>query len=291
MNGILVIDKPQGYTSHDIVNVVRKKLGTKKVGHTGTLDPLATGVLVLCVGQATKLVSYLTAENKTYTATAKLGMTTTTDDITGEILTESDVNVTDKLLKDTLSKYTGNITQIPPKYSAIKVAGKKLYEYARKNQDVVIPVRHVTVYDTTLLSDVVLYTNENSHFNFSTTVSKGTYIRTLIKDIGVSLGCGATMEALRRTQVGAYTLLDAISLDEVNPDKLLKKETIVTSSNSVTFDSEILKRLSTGQRVKHVDDSLLNKEYFLLDSDGLMIGIVTYDVQNSLIRPKKMFVS
>lgn len=289
MNGILLINKPKDYTSHDIVNIIRRKLGTKKVGHTGTLDPLATGLLVICVGQATKLVEYLTAETKTYIATALLGKTTTTDDITGDEITTELFSLSSENVRLAINSFTGEITQIPPIYSAIKVSGKKLYEYARKNQEVEIPSRNVTIYKSTLLTNQDIYTNNSPFITFETTVSKGTYIRTLISHIGKCLKCGATMSALERTQVGNYSLTQASSLDEVSEDKLLPMETILNSSNSIVLTDDIIERLKKGQRVKYVDSTLKNQTYFLTNDDKKLLGIVRYDVEFSLIRPKKIF--
>ncbi len=166
MNGFLLVNKPKDFTSHDVVNIVRKKLGTKKVGHTGTLDPLATGVLVLCVGAATKLVEYLTFADKEYEVTAQLGIKTTTDDITGEIVATSNNFEIEKVdLLATINDFVGDITQTPPIYSAIKVAGKKLYDYARAGKDVAIPKRNITIYSIKFLSKETFFNNTSNTFN------------------------------------------------------------------------------------------------------------------------------
>lgn len=215
--GVLLIDKPAGITSHDVVAKIRKIYSTKRVGHTGTLDPMATGLLVVLIGRAAKAAEYLFADDKKYDAGLLLGITTDTEDSTGKILTETD-NIPDK--KKVLAvcrKFVGEIDQVPPMYSAIKVGGKKLYDIARGGGEIERQARKVTVYSLKAkdLSDC--------QYALSAHVSKGTYIRTLCADIGAKLGCGAVMNALRRTAIGNFTLSGAYTLDEVekmDEDKL-----------------------------------------------------------------------
>lgn len=186
MHGILIINKPKGYTSHDIVNVVRKKLNTKKVGHTGTLDPDATGVLPILIGTATKISKYLIEHKKTYIATVKLGYKTDTGDASGKVIKEDKhfQKIDKKNIENALSTFLGKQKQIPPMYSAIKVGGKKLYEYAREGKEVEIKPREIEIYDISLEG----YDNNNYEISFKVNCSKGTYIRTLCENIAEKLG-------------------------------------------------------------------------------------------------------
>ena len=186
MNGVLIINKPKGYTSHDIVNVVRKKLNTKKVGHTGTLDPDATGVLPILIGTATKISKYLIEHKKIYMATVKLGYKTDTADASGKIIKEDKYfqKIDDKKIEDILASFLGKQKQVPPMYSAIKVDGKKLYEYAREGKEVEVKPREIEIYDICLEG----YDNNNYEISFKVNCSKGTYIRTLCESVAEKLG-------------------------------------------------------------------------------------------------------
>ncbi|MGN1131049.1 MAG: tRNA pseudouridine(55) synthase TruB [Ruminococcus sp.] len=211
MNGVLIINKPKEFTSFDVVAVVRKYSGQRKIGHTGTLDPNATGVLPLLLGNATKAQDIVPNHDKEYIADFQLGKTTDTLDIWGQILTETESNVSRVDLENILEKFTGDIFQIPPMYSAVQVNGKRLYDLARKGIEVEREKRKVTVYTLKLLSF-----DENSQSGkFQVACSKGTYIRTLIDDIGKSLGTGAVMTALERTSACGYRIEDCVSLDDV----------------------------------------------------------------------------
>ena len=209
MDGIINVNKPTGMTSHDVVYRLRRILGVKKIGHTGTLDPDASGVLPMCVGKATKLADYLTATDKQYRAELSLGAFTDTQDASGEVLERFDVNVTEKQLRDVLCEFVGEIEQIPPMYSALKVNGQKLCDLARKGRQVERQPRPVTVHELTLLS------REGDTLHLRVRCSKGTYIRTLCADIGEALGCGGCMQALRRTQAGEYTIAEAVPLQQL----------------------------------------------------------------------------
>ena len=206
MDGLLIFDKEKGITSHDLVYKVRKKLGIKKVGHTGTLDPMATGVLVISIGKGTKTSDYILSSDKVYEAKIRLGILTDTYDITGNILEEEDVTFTEEEIKDSLIKFTGKISQRPPIYSAIKVKGKKLYEYAREGKDVEIKKRDIEIYKNELLDF-----NGKDEFTILVQVSKGTYIRSLAYDIGKSLGTFASLNELRRIRTGS--LMDFKRID------------------------------------------------------------------------------
>ncbi len=209
LNGIVVINKDMDYTSHDVVNVVRKTLGTRKVGHTGTLDPNATGVLPVCVGRSTKACDMLTFSDKEYVAEVKLGITTDTYDIWGTVQSQREVNISRDELISAIARFTGEIEQLPPMYSAIKQNGKKLYELAREGIEVERQKRKITIYECELLSF------ENDTFKIRVRCSKGTYIRSLCYDIGEALGCGAAMTALTRTKSSVFSIEDAITLDEL----------------------------------------------------------------------------
>lgn len=210
ISGVLLIDKPVGMTSHDVINRVRRLYNTKRVGHTGTLDPMATGLLVVLVGRAAKAAEYLSADSKSYVAGIKLGVTTDTEDTTGNILSESDSIPAESEVRSALESFRGDIKQIPPMYSALKVNGQKLVDLARKNVTVEREARDITVsrLDCVRVSD--------TEYTLTVDCSKGTYIRTLCADIGAALGCGAAMSSLRRERAGNYTIDGAHTLDELD---------------------------------------------------------------------------
>ena len=221
LDGVIVINKPKNITSHDVVDFVSKKLDTKKVGHTGTLDPLATGVLVLTLGRYTKLTNEITSQDKEYIATVKVGIETDTLDITGKVLNEEQhYNLNN--LEQTINSFQKTYLQEVPIYSAVKVNGKKLYEYARNNQKVSLPKKEVTINKIKLLS------KSKDSFTFSCSVSKGTYIRSLIRDIGKNLNCPMTMTDLKRTRQGYFCLEQSCTLEDITNKnyKLLKVEDI-----------------------------------------------------------------
>jgi tRNA pseudouridine55 synthase len=205
--GLLLVDKPRGITSHDVVDKVRRALGTKKVGHAGTLDPMATGLMLIGVGRATRLLRYLTGLDKTYEGTGRLGEETDTLDADGKTIGTSAVNVTVEALEEVLASLTGDQQQIPPAFSAIKVGGKRLYEAARKGEEVSVPPRRVFVRTFDLMSFVA------PDLDFRVECSSGTYIRSLVADAGVALGCGAHLVRLVRTHVGPFALAEATAID------------------------------------------------------------------------------
>jgi len=214
LDGILNIYKEKGYTSHDVVAILRRKLGIKRIGHTGTLDPNAEGVLVVCLGRATKAVSYLEADSKRYIAELTLGITTDTGDIWGNILSEKDVDISEDEIKDAIMSFKGKISQVPPMYSALKVNGKKLYELAREGIEVKRKARDIEIFDIDIISI------DDKKVKFEVFCSKGTYIRTLCEDIGAKLGCGATMSALERIQAGRFKKESTVKLNEVTTENL-----------------------------------------------------------------------
>lgn len=221
MDGILVIDKPKGPTSFDVVRQVRSLLKVKKVGHTGTLDPMATGVLPLCLGEATKVAGFITEGDKAYEATVRLGLETDTQDAEGKVMAEAPVPpLTAALLESALAPFRGTFEQVPPMYSAVKVDGKRLYELARAGEEVERAARQVTVYELTLRDF------SSNTLRLSVRCSKGFFVRTLAYDIGRALGCGAHLEALRRTMSGPFTLAQALPLAEL-PALVQEREPVI----------------------------------------------------------------
>ncbi len=251
MNGILVINKPAGMTSFDVVHQVKKRFQTKKVGHCGTLDPLATGVLVVCVNKATKLVPILTSDHKVYETTLTFGTETTTLDLEGDVIKKAPVPVlNDEIINTLFKQFTGDLIQEPPIYSAIKVDGKKLYEYAREQKQVVIPKREVCVHQIECLSF-----NETS-ITFRVHVSKGTYIRSLCRDMAYALDSVGTMTCLKRIQSGPFTLAQSVTLDELSVDHLLSVEEalahlpkIVVEDETIVFHGKLINHSAKGIQI------------------------------------------
>lgn len=220
MDGIVIVDKPQGWTSQDVTARLRRVFGTRRIGHGGTLDPMATGVLPVFVGRATRAVEFFEHAEKTYETVLRLGITTDTEDMTGTVLTEENVSFTEEQLQETLTAFRGEILQVPPMYSALKVNGQKLCDLARKGKTVARQPRPITIYELTLVEK-----GENT-LRLRVRCSKGTYIRTLCKDIGEKLGCGGCMESLRRVAAGEYTVDEAVPLQTLleteEPEKYLR---------------------------------------------------------------------
>lgn len=209
MNGLIIVDKPAGWTSHDVVGKLRGIFHEKRIGHSGTLDPMATGVLPVFVGRATRGVEFCESDEKEYVAGLKLGMTTDTQDVTGAVLSETPCEVSVCALQEALDQFKGEITQIPPMYSAVKIGGKKLYELARRGVEVERKPRAVQIRELELLQF------DGADALLRVVCSKGTYIRTLCDDIGKALGCGGTMSSLRRTRAGRFSEETAVTMDEI----------------------------------------------------------------------------
>ena len=243
MTGILSIYKESGMTSRDVVDKVGKQLRTKKIGHTGTLDPMATGVLVLCIGKATKIVELLTATEKEYVAEITLGIETDTLDITGNMLNKEKVSVTKEQVEEVLRSMVGDYLQEVPLYSAIHVGGKKLYEYARNNEKVTLPSRMVTIYSLELLQY-----NKNK-FTIKTKVSKGTYIRSLVRDIAKKLNTIGTMSKLERIKQGTFGLHDCFTLEDIenNQYSLLSIKEALKDYPMVQINAELEHKIKNGQ--------------------------------------------
>lgn len=250
-NGILIVNKPSGITSRDVVNIVGKTLNTKKVGHTGTLDPMATGVLVLCLGNALKVCELITANDKEYTAKVILGIETETLDMTSPIINTKKTNITKEEIEKVLNSFKGSYLQEVPKYSAVKINGKKLYEYAREGKEIELPKKMVTIYDIQLISDITYY-NDTTSFYIKTTVSKGTYIRSLIRDIGYKLNTYGCMDSLERTRQGIFNIDNSYTLEEIknNNYKLLSIEESLPNIPLVEVDNKTLFKIRNGVKLK-----------------------------------------
>lgn len=250
-NGILIVNKPSGITSRDVVNIVGKTLNTKKVGHTGTLDPMATGVLVLCLGNALKVCELITANDKEYIAKVILGIETETLDTTSPIINTKKTNITKEEIEKVLNSFKGSYLQEVPKYSAVKINGKKLYEYAREGKEIELPKKMVTIYDIQLISDITYY-NDTTSFYIKTTVSKGTYIRSLIRDIGYKLNTYGCMDSLERTRQGIFNIDNSYTLEEIknNNYKLLSIEESLPNIPLVQVDNKTLFKIRNGVKLK-----------------------------------------
>ena len=284
MNGLLIINKEKGYTSRDVVNVISKAFKTTKVGHTGTLDPIATGVLVIAIGKALKVVDIITSDVKEYIATVDLGIETDTLDITGNIINKrDDYNVSKNDIEKVLLSFIGEGIQEVPIYSAVKVNGKRLYEYARNNLSVELPKRKIEIFDIELLD----YSKDK--FSFRVVVSKGTYIRSLIRDIGIKLNVLTCMEELQRIRQGDFSIEKSYKLDDIkngnytllNPVDYLKEYEIIM------VDDFLVKKISNGRILENRYSS--NKIAFV-DKNNNLIGLYElYSMDFKKIKPTKIF--
>ena len=281
MNGILIIDKPKGITSRDVVNTIVKKFNTKKVGHTGTLDPIATGVLVICVGSATKLVDEFTSNDKEYIASVELGTLTDTLDSDGKVINEENCIKTKEEIISALNSFKGSYLQEVPKYSAVKINGKKLYEYARSKEEVELPKRKVEIKNIELINNIE-YKNNKTMFKFKCCVSKGTYIRSLIRDIAFKLNTIGIMIDLRRTRQGKFKIEDSIQIDNVSKEKLINIIDIL-DVKKIELTSDIEKKVLNGALI----DNIYNCEEVLFIKNNEAIAL--YKRNNGKLKPYKMF--
>ena len=297
MDGVLVIDKPEGPTSHDVVAKARRALGEKRVGHTGTLDPLATGVLPLVFGRATRLVRFLIASDKEYEATILFGVTTDTLDVTGEETSRSGGAPSRDALVAALRAFEGEQRQVPPAYSAKKVGGRRAYDLARRDEPVElapVPVR---------VSRLALLEAGNDRCRISLTCSAGFYVRSLVRDLGERVGTGACLEALRRTRSGEFTIDEAIPLDALDPPEpgaripdpgLIPMEKLLRAFPAVTVTAEGLTRVSHGQQVRPVDlaGALPSSSEWirLLDRDGALVGLGTPQRVSGFLHPEVVLI-
>ena len=287
MDKIIVVNKEKNYTSRDVVNILSKEFNTKKIGHTGTLDPIASGVLVICMGKSLKIVDLITSYDKEYIAKVVLGIETDTLDITGNIVNKKDVNVTKDMIDRVLKSFLGKSMQEVPKYSAVKVNGKKLYEYARNNIDVELPKREIEVYDIELLTDIEKQDNLTV-FSFRVRVSKGTYIRSLIRDIGIKLNTCACMKDLIRTKQGKFNIEDSYTIDDIkNNNYELFSVKDVLDIEKVKVSNEMLFKVKNGQ----ILDKFFNSNMALiLDDNYNEIAIYqVYEKDNTKVKPYKVF--
>ena len=285
-SGLLIINKPKDITSRDVVNIVSRKLGIKHIGHTGTLDPIATGVLVLAVNDGCKIIDLLTAVEKEYIAEVLVGVETDTLDSTGNILNTYNIeNLTNEEVEKVLASFVGKYEQEVPKYSAIHVNGKRLYEYARNNIEVELPKREVEVFDLVLKS----FEKCDNRYTFSiiSHVSKGTYIRSLIRDIGLSLGYPCTMMELTRVKQGAFTIDQAVDLEDINNDKILSIDKALTNLNSITVDNDTAKKVLNGAVL---DLNVNNDKVLILNSNNELLAIYErYTKDPTKMKPYRVF--
>ncbi len=287
-DGILPIIKPPGITSHDVVGIVRRLLGTKKVGHGGTLDPLAAGVLPVFIGKSTRLVEYTDMYNKTYIAEGKFGISTDTEDCTGQIIEEKIGHLVDyKALEKVVRSFQGRIEQVPSKYSAIRIKGKKAYELARAGKEFVMPTRQVTVFNIRMIAFSYPF------FTISVTCSSGTYIRALIRDIGLKLGMPCTMMALLRSVVGPYTIEESYTLEEIEamgPALLHPSDEAVSHFPILPVSEKTLLALVNGQRITPTNelDNYTSGLYRAYHNDTF-VGLV--EKGSHIIKAKKILFS
>lgn len=279
MDGVLIINKPKGFTSHDTVNVLRKELGTKKIGHTGTLDPNATGVLPVLIGNATKISKYLIEHDKTYIVEMKLGERTDTLDIEGQVIEKRDVKkFKQEEIEKVLNSFIGKQMQTPPEYSAIKIHGKKAYEYARKGEKVVIPPREIEIYKIKFLS------YKDDIIEFQVNCSKGTYIRTLCEDIASKLGTISYMKELKRTEVDLFKIQESITIEDIKKnqvnleEKLISIEEVFKEKPNIILDERKLRLFLNGVKLTNV---LEDGVYRIYHKDSF-IGLGT--VKNNLLK-------
>ena len=281
MDGVIVVNKPVGITSRDVVNIISKTFNTKKVGHTGTLDPLATGVLVVCTGKATKLVEVLTSKEKEYIAEVTLGIKT---DITGNILGEENIKIDASTIDDALKELVGSYEQEVPIYSAVKINGKKLYEYARNGEEINLPKRMVEIKFLERISDIE-YIDGKTIFSIKTTVSKGTYIRSLVSDIAKKLNTIGVMSKLERIKQGTFSIEDAYCLEDIQNGnyKLLSIEEALKYVKTVVLDDEMAFKVRNGVAV----DNIYNEEMILFKDNKNVLAL--YKNDNGLLKAYKVF--
>ena len=305
INGIINVYKEKGFTSHDVVAKLRGILKQKKIGHTGTLDPDAEGVLPVCLGNGTKLCDILTDKDKTYEAVLLLGTTTDTQDITGTVLSKTDVLVSMEEVKEVINSFIGEYNQIPPMYSAIKVNGKKLYELAREGKVIEREARKVWIHNIQILEQ-----NEETHeIKLTVDCSKGTYIRTLCHDIGLKLNCGGCMKSLIRTKAGSFTLNNSLKLQKIEEkfrlnelqDSIIKVDDMFPQYEKVVVDKEFSKLIYNGNgfydnqvaaKSGKVDEPINSTEnkVRVYDWQEEFIGIYEYRKDSQIYVPVKMFL-
>lgn len=286
MNGIILIDKPQGWTSHDVVGKLRGILHERRIGHSGTLDPLATGLLVVFIGRATRAVEFAEADRKEYIAGLRLGMSTDTQDITGRIISKETDIPDEPEVRIAIERFRGELEQIPPMYSAVKIGGKKLYELARKGESIECKPRHITIFGLEITG------RSDNDYILDVVCSKGTYIRTLCHDIGAALGCGGCMSSLRRTKSGVFSVDNAYTIAEIQEaadrgeeEKLLLPiDTLFAGYTKLSVDADSEKKLKNGCII---NTSSPDGRFRVYSEDGefLLLG----DVKDGVMKTVKNF--
>lgn len=286
MNGIILIDKPQGWTSHDVVGKLRGILHERRIGHSGTLDPLATGLLVVFIGRATRAVEFAEADRKEYIAGLRLGMSTDTQDITGRIISKETDIPDEPEVRIAIERFRGELEQIPPMYSAVKIGGKKLYELARKGESIERKPRHITIFGLEITG------RSDNDYILDVVCSKGTYIRTLCHDIGTALGCGGCMSSLRRTKSGVFSVDNAYTIAEIKEaadrgeeEKLLLPiDTLFAGYTKLSVDADSEKKLKNGCII---NTSSPDGRFRVYSEDGefLLLG----DVKDGVMKTVKNF--
>jgi tRNA pseudouridine55 synthase len=289
IDGVFLLNKPLGFSSNQALKKIQWLFNAKKAGHTGTLDPMASGLLPICIGEATKFSHRLLEANKTYIATIQLGVTTTTGDQEGEVVSQKDVVLKPNQLQETLQKFTGDIAQIPPMFSALKFEGKPLYEYARQGIEIERKSRQVTIYD------IALNKIEESTVILEVNCSKGTYIRTLAEDIGHALGCGAYLKGLERTQTGNFQLSDALTIEAIEAMSMASREktllpvdALLEGLSSIELTLTETEAIKKGQAIDFNGKN--DKELRLYGVSGQFLGVGQPDLQGRLF-PKRLIAN
>lgn len=286
LEGILNLNKPQGITSHDVVQVVRQVSGIKRVGHAGTLDPLATGVILVCIGRATRLVEYLVGQSKSYVARIRLGQVTDTYDAEGDIVSDVAISVSEADISQAAEQFRGRIQQQAPAYSAIKRDGQPLYKLARAGKQVDPPVREVSIFSLELRKW------EEPFLELEVSCSSGTYVRSLAHDLGQALGCGGHITALERTSVGNFDLANAVALDTLLEDTwshhLLPSDQAVQHLPRVELSSEEAARIKMGQQIMRHSDDPQEPLIRIYEPDGRFLGVARYET--TYWQPHKVFL-
>ncbi|GDX55115.1 tRNA pseudouridine synthase B [Methylophilaceae bacterium] len=289
IDGVFLLNKPLGFSSNQALKKIQWLFNAKKAGHTGTLDPMASGLLPICIGEATKFSNRLLEANKTYIATVQLGLTTTTGDQEGEVLSQKEVVLKSNQLQETLQKFIGDITQIPPMFSALKFEGKPLYEYARQGIEIERKPRPVTIYD------IKLNKIEESIVILEVICSKGTYIRTLAEDIGHALGCGAHLKGLERTQTGNFQLPDALTIEALEAMSMASREktllpvdALLEGLSSIELTVTEIEAIKKGQAIDFISEN--DNELRLYGASGQFLGVGQPDLQGHLF-PKRLIAN
>lgn len=288
MNGVLLVNKEKGYTSRDIVNIIGKHLKTKKIGHTGTLDPMAAGVLIICVGSATKLVDIITNDDKEYIAEITLGIETDTLDITGNVIKEEKVNISKEKIIEVIHSMKGIYEQEVPIYSAVKIKGKKLYEYARSNKEIDLPKREVNIKDINIIEDIK-YIDNKVKFKIKCLVSKGTYIRSLVRDIASKLNTIGVMSELTRTKQGVVKIENCFSLDDIINDnyQLIDIKDMLPNIKQVIVNKNMEKDILNGKIIDNVYE--VEEILFIGENDNVLALYHKYEKDSNKLKPWKMF--